>query len=126
VSAHFFPRNGAVPVFILSGTDRSGGLSPSLGNVFGNVPERGVISPADAGCHHAPRCLAPLPPEGLLGTEHPGKQPAAVVRVVCAWCQREMGTKPCVPEQAGKVSHGICAGCSRNFYRELNIERRSK
>jgi hypothetical protein len=34
-----------------------------------------------------------------------------VITVICAWCQLDMGTKPCSPAQAGKVSHSICAAC---------------
>lgn len=34
------------------------------------------------------------------------------LQVVCAWCSASMGTKPCAPAQAGKVSHGCCDTCA--------------
>lgn len=30
---------------------------------------------------------------------------------VCAWCQADMGTKPCDPGCEG-VTHGICPACA--------------
>lgn len=36
----------------------------------------------------------------------------ARMKVVCAWCQRDLREIPCAPEQHGQVSHGICPACS--------------
>jgi hypothetical protein len=39
--------------------------------------------------------------------------------VVCAWCQRDLGTKP--SREAG-ISHGICRLCSAAFRAERNAK----
>lgn len=31
---------------------------------------------------------------------------------VCAWCKSDMEPVPCEPAQAGKITHGMCAGCA--------------
>ena len=31
--------------------------------------------------------------------------------VECAWCNCDMGLKPCAPEAEGRVSHPICPAC---------------
>ena len=52
--------------------------------------------------------LACTPPKRL------GLAPAGYsgwMRVVCAWCQSDMGTKTCEPAMDGAVSHGICRSC---------------
>jgi hypothetical protein len=33
------------------------------------------------------------------------------MKVICGWCNANLGTKPCSPQQAGQVSHGMCATC---------------
>lgn len=38
-----------------------------------------------------------------------------VMRIVCAWCNRFMGSKP--PEADFRVSHGICKPCAHHFER---------
>ena len=46
--------------------------------------------------------------------------------VVCAWCEKDLGKRPCVPAMSGKVSHGICPECrDREFpglIREVGLE----
>lgn len=32
--------------------------------------------------------------------------------IVCSWCQKELGTKPCEPEMNGETTHGLCDSCS--------------
>lgn len=44
------------------------------------------------------------------------------MRVVCAGaegvpCGADLGTRPCLPEQTGRVSHGLCEACAQ-VYRE--------
>ena len=34
------------------------------------------------------------------------------MKVICAWCNADLGQKPCLEHMAGSVSHGICADCS--------------
>jgi len=36
--------------------------------------------------------------------------------VVCAWCKKSMGSKPCLPDMAGKPSHGCCDDCVKQFF----------
>lgn len=40
----------------------------------------------------------------------------ASMQVRCAWCKADMGTKPCSPEMAGQVSHGMCAACAKVWW----------
>lgn len=48
--------------------------------------------------------------------------PQPVMQVVCGWCGKHLGTKPCAPEQAGQVTHGICDDCAKKFYDELKAD----
>lgn len=41
------------------------------------------------------------------------------LRVVCDRCGVGMGTKPCLPENDGKVSHSKCPACVAVFLQEL-------
>jgi hypothetical protein len=34
-----------------------------------------------------------------------------MLRRVCGWCRADMGSKPCDPSVAGKISHGMCPAC---------------
>jgi hypothetical protein len=44
-----------------------------------------------------------------------GAQTEFRMRVVCSWCQTEVGTKPCDPAAHGTASHTICQLCQQNF-----------
>ena len=35
-----------------------------------------------------------------------------MIKVICAWCKKEMYEKPCAPENDGQTSHGICDECA--------------
>lgn len=37
--------------------------------------------------------------------------PAPVCERVCSWCQKSLGVVACLPEQARRISHGICDAC---------------
>ena len=41
---------------------------------------------------------------------------SASLKVVCAWCKQDMGSRACVPEQAGKTSHTICPACAKKYF----------
>lgn len=41
--------------------------------------------------------------------------PAPMVQVICSWCSKDLGLRPCEPAQAGKISHTICPICSEKF-----------
>lgn len=48
--------------------------------------------------------------------------PAALtgrMAVVCSYCREPYGAVPCVPENDGKVSHGICAACLPGVHAEI-------
>lgn len=73
---------------------------------------------ADWGGKGTERLLALI--EAALWEVAPQPHPAAgaarmLLSVVCAWCGADLGTKPCAPEQVGKVSHGICESCAEKF-----------
>lgn len=59
-----------------------------------------------------------LSPNRIVETDGLG---ADLMGVVCAWCKKDMGTKVCVPEMAGKVSHGICPECTKKTLGALAI-----
>ena len=42
---------------------------------------------------------------------------AGRLQVVCAWCKTDMGTKKCISQMDGQVSHGICTNCSAALHR---------
>lgn len=52
--------------------------------------------------------------------ELPKPQPHMIV--VCSWCGKTMGTKPCPPEQDGQVTHGICDECYKKKLDELKAD----
>ena len=41
---------------------------------------------------------------------------AGIMKIVCAWCLRDLGKKP-GPE--GKMSHGMCDQCREKIEREM-------
>ena len=41
------------------------------------------------------------------------------LRVVCAWCKRPMKSKPCLEENDGKISDGMCEDCGSKFADEM-------
>lgn len=41
------------------------------------------------------------------------------LKVVCCDCKCDMGTKPCVESQHGKVSHGLCVVCADKFEKQF-------
>jgi hypothetical protein len=43
----------------------------------------------------------------------------AVMRCVCAWCDRELPAVPCCEAQADKVTHGICPECAAKAFGQL-------
>ena len=44
----------------------------------------------------------------------------AQMRVVCAWCKADQGTKPCIEKMAGQISHGCCEACQDLFLQGAN------
>jgi hypothetical protein len=40
------------------------------------------------------------------------------MQIVCGWCGKLLGTKPCSPSQAGQVTHGICPACAAQMLRD--------
>lgn len=44
------------------------------------------------------------------------------MHVVCAWCNAAMGTVPCVPQQDGLTSHGICQDCAKRQFGDITDE----
>ena len=40
--------------------------------------------------------------------------------VICQYCKKEIGKKPCIPEMKDKVSHSICAQCAHLQGRVIN------
>lgn len=42
------------------------------------------------------------------------QEKSAKGRVVCAWCQKEMGKKEGLKE--GQISHGICENCREKHF----------
>lgn len=42
----------------------------------------------------------------------------AKMEVVCSWCKVPMGQKPCGPDKAKMVSHGICKDCEAKVAQE--------
>jgi len=46
-------------------------------------------------------------------------QTMGMLRRVCAWCSRPMGTTPCEPAMDGQTTHGICDGCMARVLTEL-------
>ena len=47
------------------------------------------------------------------------EQPKLIRR--CMYCHADFGTKPCVPEMAGKVSHGVCPACVPTLERDFGV-----
>jgi hypothetical protein len=50
--------------------------------------------------------------------EKAGTKPRAplvepTMKVKCAWCGRDMGRKPCAPDQVALVSHDMCETCEK-------------
>lgn len=43
-----------------------------------------------------------------------------ILHLICAWCLRSLGSRPCEAAQAGKLSHGICPSCAAAI--EASIE----
>lgn len=41
------------------------------------------------------------------------------MKVECAWCGLDMGSKPCNKGQQDKVSHGICSSCKTKMEKEI-------
>ena len=46
--------------------------------------------------------------------------------IVCGWCGKQMGTKPCDLPNVGKVSHSICANCQKKVREKLKEDKRKK
>lgn len=44
---------------------------------------------------------------------------ANIIKVVCAWCKEEMGTKQADNLPEGSVTHGICPGCYKKQLEQL-------
>ena len=42
---------------------------------------------------------------------HDAPPAAHEMRVVCAWCKKDLGSKSCEAAMAGHISHGICPDC---------------
>jgi hypothetical protein len=56
-----------------------------------------------------------LSPDRIIETDGVG---ANLMKVVCAWCKKDLGAKACVPEMVGKISHGICPACADGLREE--------
>jgi hypothetical protein len=41
------------------------------------------------------------------------------MKIKCAWCDEDMGVKPCNEEQQDKISHSICGKCLKQAKKEL-------
>lgn len=41
------------------------------------------------------------------------------MKIKCAWCKADIGVKPCIKEQHGKISHSICESCKTEFEKEI-------
>ena len=46
------------------------------------------------------------------------------MKVACGWCNKDMGTKKCLPHMAGATSHSICQDCATKM--KLNINPKGK
>ena len=44
------------------------------------------------------------------------------MKIICAWCNKEMGSKECSRKEDDKVTHGICGYCKKVAKRELGKE----
>lgn len=41
------------------------------------------------------------------------------LRLVCSWCSKPQGYKPCDEARDGLISHGICVECAGKFQQEM-------
>lgn len=41
-----------------------------------------------------------------------------IAHQVCAWCGKNMGDVPCVPEANGKITHTICPECAADVLKD--------
>ena len=41
------------------------------------------------------------------------------LNIVCSYCKKFIGTKPCSKENNGKISHGICYECLPKVEKDL-------
>jgi transposase-like protein len=50
-------------------------------------------------------------------TEEPIQEQAEkpTIKIICAWCEKDMGTKEAGVEPEGAVTHSICPGCLKKF-----------
>lgn len=47
------------------------------------------------------------------------KQEKTIIKIVCGWCGKEMGTKEGIAIPGGlDTSHGICSGCEKKVMDE--------
>jgi hypothetical protein len=47
------------------------------------------------------------------------------MKIECAWCKADMGSKPCNEGQQNEVSHGMCGSCKTKMEKEIEeYERR--
>lgn len=42
------------------------------------------------------------------------------LRLVCSWCKKPQGYKPCTEDVDGLISHTICNPCGETFRKEMN------
>lgn len=102
---------------VLFRTDKT--ISPAPGSAGDSES-----SSTSAGLHTTSPALFTLPanPPPAGGSEDPslGAQAVAprcsfVLYRVCAWCQKPMGTKATIYQNAGEITHGICPECFENL-----------
>lgn len=67
---------------------------------------------------HQPLIATDLVP-GDLASEAAPVSVNYALRVVCGWCQADLGLKPCGAARDGEVSHGICPACLKEQLRVL-------
>jgi len=46
--------------------------------------------------------------------------PTPVMKIKCAWCGLDMGTKPCNESQQNVISHSICESCEIKIKKEIS------
>ena len=58
-------------------------------------------------------------PDGNVDMDRPWGGCEFHLRVVCSWCSKAMGYKPCTEEVDGQISHGMCVPCGEKFKDEM-------
>jgi hypothetical protein len=48
------------------------------------------------------------------------------MKIVCSWCGKSMGEKPCDPAMAGQTSHGMCPDCNDKEKRKFQRDKHNR